>query len=526
MKNQLFFSLIVTGFILQGCTEAFMRDNQGEISLPDEISLSKGELQNKIKGGWAGQTIGVTYGGPTEFKYLGRIIPDDVEIPWGEDYVEWYFNYYPGLYDDIYMDLSFVDIIENFGIDAPVAAFADSFANADYKLWHANQAARHNVLNGVPPSESGHWKNNLHSDCIDFQIEADFAGLMSPGMMNSSAAICDKVGHIMNYGDGWYGGVYVASMYALAFVSDDVEFVVKEALKMIPSESNYYKSMVQVLEWYEEYPDDWKKAWFEIEQANWKESCPKGVHRAFNIEATVNSAYVLLGLLYGQGDFAKTLKISTRSGQDSDCNPATAAGILGVIMGYDNIPEYWLKPLQKAEDINFDHTKLSLNDTYEIGLKHAIKMVELNGGNVSGDNVIIKIQQPEAVRLEQSPDFATKKEVFGDYRFSTLPDSKGLSIRDFEAYQFDGIGIVVNGAVRGNQNAFPDYVAEVEFFIDGKKIKTMNLPLSFISRSTELFWFRQLENGEHDLTLNWLNPKDGIDINLESAVLYNNPINK
>ena len=122
--------------------------------------------------------------------------------------------------------------------------------------------------------------------------------------------------------------------------------------------------------------------------------------------------------------------------------------------------------------------------------------------------------------------FATKKEVFGDYRFSTLPDSKGLSIRDFEAYQFDGIGIVVNGAVRGNQNAFPDYVAEVEFFIDGKKIKTMNLPLSFISRSTELFWFRQLENGEHDLTLNCLNQKDGIDINLESAVLYNNPINK
>ncbi len=50
------------------------------------------------------------------------------------------------------------------------------------------------------PPESGHWLNNPHSEDIDFQIEADFAGLMSPGMVNSAVEICDRVGHIMNYG--------------------------------------------------------------------------------------------------------------------------------------------------------------------------------------------------------------------------------------------------------------------------------------------------------------------------------------
>lgn len=61
----------------------------------------------------------------------------------------------------------------------------------------------------------------------------------------------------------------------------------------------------------------------------------------FNIDAVINSAYILIGLLYGEGDFYKTLDISTRCGQDSDCNPASAGGILGTILGYSRIPDYW-----------------------------------------------------------------------------------------------------------------------------------------------------------------------------------------
>ena len=63
--------------------------------------------------------------------------------------------------------------------------------------------------------------------------------------------------------------------------------------------------------------------------------------RPFNIDARLNGAYVALGLLYGSGDFAKTLDVSTRAGQDSDCNPSSAAGILGVMLGYAKIPDEW-----------------------------------------------------------------------------------------------------------------------------------------------------------------------------------------
>ena len=52
------------------------------------------------------------------------------------------------------------------------------------------------------------------------------------------------------HGDGWYGGVYVGAMYTLAFVSDDIEYIVTEALKTIPQQSLYYLCINDVIQWY------------------------------------------------------------------------------------------------------------------------------------------------------------------------------------------------------------------------------------------------------------------------------------
>jgi hypothetical protein len=94
-------------------------------------------LKDKIKGGWAGQTIGVTFGGPTEFKFNGTIIQDYVPIKWYDGYLKETMTNNPGLYDDVYMDLTFVDVFEKEGLDAPVASFSKAYANAGYVLWHA-----------------------------------------------------------------------------------------------------------------------------------------------------------------------------------------------------------------------------------------------------------------------------------------------------------------------------------------------------------------------------------------------------
>ena len=52
------------------------------------ISMSKAVLKDKIKGGWAGQTIGVTFGGPMEFRYNGTMINSYQPIPWYDGYLK------------------------------------------------------------------------------------------------------------------------------------------------------------------------------------------------------------------------------------------------------------------------------------------------------------------------------------------------------------------------------------------------------------------------------------------------------
>jgi len=475
------------------------------------LKISKTELENKIKGGWAGQTIGVSYGSYTEFKYNGTFIQDYQPITYYKGYVKELMNSWPDLFDDVYMDLTFVDVLEKCGMDAPVDSFANAFAYAGYNLWHANQAARYNIISGIKPPLSGHWLNNPHADDIDYQIEADFSGLMNPGMPNSASAVSDKIGHIMNYGDGWYGGVYFGAMYSLAFVSSDVNYIVTEALKTIPPQSTFYQCINDVIKWHKKYPKDWKQTWFEI-QRKWSEDvgCPEGVFAPLDIDAKVNAAYVVLSLLYGRGDLTKTLDIATRAGQDSDCNPSTAGGILGTMKGYDKIPEYWMKGLQDAETINFKYTSMSLNKVYEISMKHAIKMIEKNGGTIGTDYVTIPVQIPQSVRLEKSFDGLKPvlKQPFGRNNFNEIE------------FEIDGTGFALRGdAVKRDGNT-PQYVFDATLYIDGKKEESAKLYTDFRLRRYDLFWKYNMTKGKHKIKIVIENPHKDYDVRIWDYIVY------
>ncbi len=81
MKNKLMksiYAIAATAMVLMSCGSG----------TPSEVSISKETLQDKIKGGWAGQTIGCTFGGPTEFRYRGTMINDNIPIEWPDGYIK------------------------------------------------------------------------------------------------------------------------------------------------------------------------------------------------------------------------------------------------------------------------------------------------------------------------------------------------------------------------------------------------------------------------------------------------------
>jgi ADP-ribosylglycohydrolase len=466
------------------------------------VTISSGTITDKIKGGWVGQTVGVTYGLPTEFDWQGTMIQDYYEIPVDEDNILKHFNN-----DDLYMDLAFLAVLDKQGLDAPVEAMALKFANAGFNLWHANQAGRWNILNGIMPPESGYWKNNPHADDIDFQIESDFIGLICPGMPVTALDYCDKVGHIMNYGDGVYGGVFVSAMYSHAFVESDIVTVIEKALLSLPSESEYARCIRDVISWWQAYPDDWRETWFQL-QKKWAADvgCPDGALAPFNIDAKINGAYIVVGLLYGNGDFGRTLDISTRCGQDSDCNPSSAGGILGTLLGFKNIPERWVRGLEKVEDKKFDHCDYSLLDVYEVNYRLAAELVRAGGGKTNDRAWTIETQEPKAAPLEVGFEglIPSLRKRLGGFKLS---GEKVFSVK------FEGGGFVITGRMTDDRGK-----AECEVRVDGRLVEKVTLKGDYHDRRTPLFWNYDLEQGKHQIEIKLLGG-DGVP-RLDELLVY------
>lgn len=522
MKNRLFLILVCAA--MAGCAEP----------LPTQVVLSRSELADKIRGGWAGQTIGVVFGAPTEFKFTGTTIQDYQPIPWSEHYVKYWWDKKPGLFDDVYNDLTFVETFEQEGLDCSQQLLAERFAFAEYHLAHANQAARYNIRNGIMPPESGNWLNNPHADDLDFQIEADFVGLMTPALLPEAMNIATRVGHIMNSGDGFYGGAFVAGLYSAAFAFDSPEKIVDAALDAIPQQSTFYQCIDDVRRFYDRYPDDWQQCWFEIHKRwNCDVGCPKGAFLSFNIDAKINAAYIAIGLLYGGGDFTRSVEIATRCGQDSDCNPATVGGVLGVMNGYEGIPEFWRAPLSEIEPLNFEGTDVSLAKAYDWSLSQALEMIRRAGGTVGQTEVTIPYRKAEVLPLEQNfidtyPYFRERKDCF---------------LNDTFEFDFTGNGYVIWGNICPLREVSPNiinrvsmrhigsevfglaepddpYVAVVEVWIDGEKDHISRMPMRNTDRRLEPSWRYLLPEGEHHVRLVWTNPNKNYTIRLNDILYY------
>ena len=144
-----------------------------------------------------------------------------------------------------------------------------------------------------------------------------------------------------------------------------------------------------MLQWYKDNPEDWQKNWNLIEEKyqknpdNRKFSCtgPKDV---FNIDAKINGAYIVLGLLYGQRNIEKTITIAMRGGQDSDCNPSSAGGILFTTIGFKNLPKDYVSALDETKF--FSHTPYTVAKLTKVCENLVRQAVKKYGGQIEKDS--------------------------------------------------------------------------------------------------------------------------------------------
>ncbi|NVO18454.1 MAG: ADP-ribosylglycohydrolase family protein [Bacteroidetes bacterium] len=467
--------------------------------------ISNKELRDKIAGGWAGKMIGVTYGAPVEFRAQGITYEDP--ITWKpSDVIGAMWQ------DDLYVQLTFLMTIDKYGLEAPPSVFQELFAKSGYPLWHANVQARKNYFDGIYPPQSGMPENNLHADDIDFQIEADYLGLMCPGMPVTAENMASRIGHIMNYGDGVYGGVFLSALYTLAFFETDINQIVSDAMHTLPAESDYSKTIADVILLHNHYPSDWRAAWKELYQKWGKENiCEAG--STFNIDAKINGAFVVMGLLYGDGDPLKTMEISARCGQDADCNPSSAMAVVGVVKGLRSLPQEFQDAVKKMGDSLFINTNYSFNKAVDQTLKYAKELCISNGGKANEDGLDVKVQPLHSVAMEASfPDMIFRKRVSAfhsnDWDFkgnwqnsgnsqnaetAKFSDQKG----DEATFAFTGTGVSIIG------NWFKSG-GKADVYIDGSFKKSIDCYFHYANQEHEninICHVLNLPEGKHTIKL-------------------------
>lgn len=475
------------------------------------LSLTTEALLDKIKGGWTGQIIGCALGGPYEHKFQSSLIPETILLSWSPDSLA-LVKKSPDTLDDLFIDLLFLHTLNEKGLNAPSKELAKAFSRAQFALLHGLQMSRHNILIGLKPPKTGNWINNPHANDNDFQKASDFIGSISPGMVAPMIKLGNRLGHIISSGDGYYGGIFIASLYSLAFIYDKPEILIQEALKIFPAKATFAQVIRDVLENYRRFPNDWKKNW-QLIQKKWGEDkkCPESLFKPLNCEAKINAAWVTIGLLYGRGDLSKTLEITTRCGDDTDSNAAAAGGIVGTLLGFSQIPADWKKGLEEIEILKPKGLEISIKEAEDLSLKLALEMIKRNGGKIEHNNIFIPSRHFSPLPYEVNfPNLYPKERRELNLRLSEINSETTI--------EFEGTGFVINGRIV--KKVPEDHTYRVAIVVDGRLVGASVLPAHPLLRNPTPFFHFNLRPGKHRLFLQISEPSPKADIQLDEMIIY------
>lgn len=198
-----------------------------------------------------------------------------------------------------------------------------------------------NLRRGIPAPRSGSIEvNGLElAEQIGGQIFIDSWGLLFPGQVEKAAEYAEKAASVSHDGNGLYGARFMAACIAKAFEAASIDEVIAAGLSVIPEDSTYARVVHAVMAFHKNNPSDFRACWKYLDE-NWGYDKYTGV-----CHIIPNAGVCVLALLYGAGDFARTVEYASMCGWDTDCNAGNVGTILGVMGGLAGIPDHYRKPI-------------------------------------------------------------------------------------------------------------------------------------------------------------------------------------
>ena len=317
------------------------------------------ELYNRIHGGWLARVAGCVLGKPIEAGwpknkviqylklahahplggYIPRIMPLPAEFDLNPEPDGTFLGEIHGAPHDDDTDYTFLalHLLETYGLDFTTTQVATEWMThlTYFRIYTAERVAYRNLICNIPPDEAAGYLNPVR-EFIGGRIRADLYGWVAPGRPELAAALARKDVCLSHTKNGLYGAMFWAAMIAWAYVSADIEEIIRVGLSEIPANCRLAEAVQDALTTWREV-EDWEVAYDRLLLKY------GDYHPAHTIN---NTLWCMLALLYGGNDLTRSLGIAASCGMDTDCNCANVGAVLGVILGGEALPDAWTAPLE------------------------------------------------------------------------------------------------------------------------------------------------------------------------------------
>lgn len=202
------------------------------------------------------------------------------------------------------------------------------------QLFTAERAAYRNLVLGLKaPATATH--RNPYREWIGALIRADAYAYINPGDPLSAARLAATDASVSHVGNGISAAMWAASVISLALSGMPPDESVPRAAALVPERTRLRAILDRIVASYRAggSMDD---VLAEVDPAStgygWVHAIP-------------NTAIIAASLLWGHGDFERSICLAVGAGCDTDSNGATVGSAAGALLGARSLPTAWTAPL-------------------------------------------------------------------------------------------------------------------------------------------------------------------------------------
>ncbi|MEM7334582.1 MAG: ADP-ribosylglycohydrolase family protein [Chloroflexota bacterium] len=345
-----------TGFIILSLGLSFVLVGCNGRDVPSRLT-DRLAYQNRLQGMWLGATIANWTGLITErARQEAPFYTDDdwntlqtAVTEWQEDQIIDFVFQDPWLADDD-TDIEYIYLHLMTQHQTPYltgAQIAEGWqTHINRNIWVSNASARDLMHHHAKPPVTSLLAVNPNALMIDAQLTTEFFGALAPGLPERALELADLPIRTTATGYAAHAAQFYVVLYALASQVDtamppeeQVVWLVQEARKYLPDSSKTADIVDFVVADFENNPDrnEWERTRDLVYKRYQLDAVENGfVYRDW-VESSVNFATGIIALLYGGGNYKRTVQIGTLSGWDSDNGTSTMGGLLGLMLGHDGL---------------------------------------------------------------------------------------------------------------------------------------------------------------------------------------------